>query len=282
MQTSSPILILGGGINGAAVARELALNSIPSCIVDKHDICFGATSKSSRLIHGGLRYLEYADFKLVGESLRERNRLAKNGPQFVKPLRLHIPVGSRFHGFSNAFSRFMNLSRFPALKPVSRWLESSPERGLYVIRTGLKMYDSIAANDQFPAHEVHSVGEAGIPPVDSHKYKWVCSYYDGQMWAVERFVISMLEDTRILLKEKSLEFNVYPHHQVELDQGKVRVLNQQGECVKDWEPSLIINATGAWGDLTLEGLEISSPPSWRDQGLSPVYQESIFKRGHRK
>ena len=60
-----PILILGAGINGAAIAREFLLNGVPVWIVDKGDIASGATSYSSRLIHGGLRYLEHREFDLV-------------------------------------------------------------------------------------------------------------------------------------------------------------------------------------------------------------------------
>ena len=70
-----PVLILGAGINGCAVARELVLNGVPVFVVDSSDIAFGATAKSSRLIHGGVRYLEYGDVGLVAESLQERERL---------------------------------------------------------------------------------------------------------------------------------------------------------------------------------------------------------------
>ena len=93
-----PVLILGAGINGCAVARELALNGVPVWIVDTNDISYGATSRSSRLIHGGLRYLEYGEFRLVRESLAERRRLLDLAPQFVRPLRLFIPVRRRTGG----------------------------------------------------------------------------------------------------------------------------------------------------------------------------------------
>ena len=69
------VLIVGGGINGAGLLRELALNGIDALLVDKADFAAGATSASSRMIHGGLRYLENGEFRLVRESLRERNRL---------------------------------------------------------------------------------------------------------------------------------------------------------------------------------------------------------------
>ncbi len=86
-----PVLILGGGINGSAIARELILRRIPVVLVEPNDIAFGATSRSSRLIHGGLRYLEYGEFQLVRESLHERKWLLRMAPHLVQPLRMHTP-----------------------------------------------------------------------------------------------------------------------------------------------------------------------------------------------
>src|SRR5438094_10599657 len=102
-----PVLILGAGINGAALARELVLNGVPVWVVDTADIAFGATAASSRLIHGGLRYLEYGEFDLVRESLAERTRLLRLAPQYVRPLRLFIPVRNRWTGWGAAVGRFL-------------------------------------------------------------------------------------------------------------------------------------------------------------------------------
>ena len=93
------VLVLGAGINGVAIARELLLNRVPVCLVDRWDIASGTTAYSSRLIHGGLRYLEYGDFSLVRESLDERERLLQLAPQFVQPLQFSFrlsggPAGS--------------------------------------------------------------------------------------------------------------------------------------------------------------------------------------------
>src|SRR5262245_60940435 len=96
--TQVDVLILGAGINGAAAARELVLNGLSVVVVDANDVAFGATSRSSRLIHGGLRYLEHGEIGLVAESLRERAILLRTAPQFVRPLRLHIPVKRRLGG----------------------------------------------------------------------------------------------------------------------------------------------------------------------------------------
>src|SRR5262245_507606 len=102
-----PVLILGAGINGAALARELVLNGVPVWVVDTADIASGATAYSSRLIHGGLRYLEYGEFDLVRESLAERTRLLRLAPQYVRPLRLFIPIENRFGGLWKSARRFL-------------------------------------------------------------------------------------------------------------------------------------------------------------------------------
>src|ERR1700686_5324093 len=105
------VLILGAGINGCSVARELVLNGVGAWIVDAFDIAYGATSRSSRLIHGGLRYLEYGDFRLVRESLVERARLCRLAPHLVEPLRLYIPVARRTGGLLQSAGRFLGLAR---------------------------------------------------------------------------------------------------------------------------------------------------------------------------
>ena len=106
--TERPVLILGGGINGAAAARELVLNGVSVWLVDTADLAFGATAYSSRLIHGGLRYLEFAEFSLVKESLDERARLLRLAPHLVKPLRLFIPVRNSWGGLTQAAIAFIS------------------------------------------------------------------------------------------------------------------------------------------------------------------------------
>ncbi len=73
-QPDVDVLVVGGGINGAGMLRELALNGVRTLLVDRQDFAAGATSASSRMIHGGLRYLENGELRLVRESLRERDR----------------------------------------------------------------------------------------------------------------------------------------------------------------------------------------------------------------
>ena len=81
------LLIAGGGINGCAIAREAALNGWSVLLVEKGDIAGATSSASTKLIHGGLRYLEYYEFGLVAEALRERERLVKAAPHLIRPMR---------------------------------------------------------------------------------------------------------------------------------------------------------------------------------------------------
>jgi glycerol-3-phosphate dehydrogenase len=105
------LVVIGGGMAGAGIARDAALRGYRTLMVERKDFAFGTTSRSSKLIHGGLRYLELFDFGLVRESLRERERLARLAPHLVRPL--------------------------PFLVPVYR----GAKRGMFMIRVGMKLYD---------------------------------------------------------------------------------------------------------------------------------------------
>ncbi len=85
------LLIIGGGINGCAIAREAALNGLSVLLVEKDDLASATSSKSTKLIHGGLRYLEYYEFRLVREALAERERLLAAAPNLIHPLTFVLP-----------------------------------------------------------------------------------------------------------------------------------------------------------------------------------------------
>ena len=91
--TPSPydLLIVGGGINGCAIAREASLLGLSVLLVERDDLAAHTSSASTKLIHGGLRYLEYYEFKLVAEALRERERLVKAAPHIIHPMRFVLP-----------------------------------------------------------------------------------------------------------------------------------------------------------------------------------------------
>ncbi|MBI5761180.1 MAG: glycerol-3-phosphate dehydrogenase/oxidase [Planctomycetales bacterium] len=256
-----PVLILGGGINGAAVARDLLLNNVPVCLVDAHDIASGATSRSSRLIHGGLRYLEYGDFALVRESLVERERLLRLAPQFVQPLRLFIPVRRRFGGLTRAGLKFLGLDRVAWInRLLARFGNTSGDRSLCVTRLGLWLYDLCARSRLLPSSAAQAIGATDVPHVDSHGFRWLCSYSDAQMLHPERFVVALLDDARQIAVSNGTVFRVLNYHRVRLESGRARIVSVDDGTVRhEFEPTLIINATGAAGDRTLEQLPAASP-----------------------
>src|SRR5438034_2277041 len=86
------LIVIGGGINGAGIARDAALRGMSVALLEKNDWASGTTQAPTRLIHGGLRYLEYLEFGLVFESLQEREILLRNAPHLVHPLPFVIPI----------------------------------------------------------------------------------------------------------------------------------------------------------------------------------------------
>src|SRR5512141_2386248 len=124
------VLVIGGGINGIGTFRDLALNGVDVLLVERGDFCSGASSASSHMAHGGIRYLENGEFRLVREAVQERNRLIQNAPHLVKPLPTTIPMFKRFSGLFNAPLKFLRLQDKPS------------ERGSLVIKIGLMMYDA--------------------------------------------------------------------------------------------------------------------------------------------
>lgn len=243
---SEPVVILGGGVNGVAVARELAINGVPVWVVDREDIACGATARSSRLIHGGLRYLEYGEFRLVKESLAERSRLNTLAPHLVHPLPLAIPVARRTGGLWQSVSRF-----------VFGRKGSTKQRGLWLVRSGLAMYDRFVKDANFPSAKTFRVGTPGLPDVDPQRFQWLCRYSDGHMDFPERFVVSMLHDAQAAAHGHGVEFRVLTGCEATLQAGRLQLTDAQG--TQEVSPRLIVNATGAWGDFTLQTLRIPSP-----------------------
>lgn len=252
--SSAPIVILGGGINGAAVARELILNRQDVILVDRADIASGATAYASRLIHGGLRYLEYREVDLVRESLAERERLLRVAPDFVKPLELVIPTETRFGGWRSATANYLGW----------KWLSPRKvsKRGSWIVATGLKMYDRLSQPCSLPGyrtaqkHQTPFGREHGAPA-----YKSFCTYWDAQIVAPERFTIALLRDAAEVAQANGTQFEVLTYHDVYRD-GIDLLLKSQVKSVQSSlqiQPAAIINCAGAWVDEALQGIKVASP-----------------------
>jgi glycerol-3-phosphate dehydrogenase len=253
MSSISPVLILGAGINGAALARELALNGVSVIVVDRRDLSAGTTAYSSRLIHGGLRYLEYGDFDLVRESLSERTRWLRLAPQLVKPLRLFIPLENRWRGFGAALRNFAGIPQRAKQKAPPK------NRGLWTVRAGLWLYDRYARDRSLPRYRVYRLPDAEAPAVDRSKYHWACAYYDAQLRFPERFTLELLVDARRAARQAGVEFQLFTYHRAVPLHDRIEIAPLDGRSASlSVTPAAIVNATGAWVDLTLSELGVPS------------------------
>ncbi|MGL9722982.1 FAD-dependent oxidoreductase [Sodalis sp. (in: enterobacteria)] len=230
-----PVLIVGGGINGISTFRELALQGIPAIIVEQGDWCQAASGALSRMIHGGLRYLETGEFGLVKESVTERDRLLLNAPHYVAPLRTTVPIDSWGGGLVNAGKRFLRLGEKPA------------RRGALIIKTGLTLYDLYTRQSgTMPRHQLNGLGATrrrwpGFAP-------WIrCSatYYDAWITAPERLGVELLEDSR-RANPQALALNYLSVEGTDGVQLTLRdALSQETFTLR---PHIVVNATGAWVD----------------------------------
>lgn len=245
------VVILGAGINGAALARELVLNGLSVVVVDADDIAAGTTRWSTRLVHGGLRYLEYGELALVRESLAERNRLLRLAPHLVRPLGFVVPVQGWFGGLASAAARILG---FEAC--ARRWAGGRGRGGL-TVACGLWLYDLLSTGSGWPRRCLVRGGEPGMPAVDAARYPLAGVYDDAQMVFPERFTVELLVDARTIAAEKQVFLGIFTRRTAHLEaDGRLRVASVAGGNREQGRelvlvPRAIVNATGAWVDRTL-------------------------------
>src|SRR5215218_2364009 len=160
------LIVIGAGINGAGIARDAALRGLRVLVLDKGDIAGGTTSWSTRLIHGGLRYLEHGEVGLVRESLRERERLLHIAPHLVRPL--------------------------PLLLPIYR----GDQRGRLLIRAGMVAYDVLSLNKSLPGHRMldRTAALALAPGLAESGLLGAALFHDAQVEYAERLALENVLD----------------------------------------------------------------------------------------
>ena len=178
------VLIVGAGINGIGTFRDLALNGVDVLLVDRADFCSGASAASSHMAHGGIRYLENGEFRLVREAVQERNRMIQNAPHLVKPLPTTVPMFKIFSGLFNAPLKFL------------RWLDKPSERGSVVIKIGLMFYDAFTGKQRtVPRHQFQN-RKASLARWNKLNPKIIntATYYDGAILQPERLGLELVLD----------------------------------------------------------------------------------------
>jgi glycerol-3-phosphate dehydrogenase len=236
VKTKSPtVLIIGAGINGAGTFRDLALNGVDVLLIDRGDFCSGASAASSHMAHGGIRYLENGEFRLVREAVQERNRMIENAPHIVRPLPTTIPIFKFWSGLLNAPLKFLG------------WLDRPSERGAFIIKVGLMLYDAYTRTQgTVPPHRFEGqVASHQRFPQLHPDVRYTATYYDGSILNPERYAIELILDAEAEGPHaRALNYvsfaGVEGNTVVLQDELNLQTLNLQ--------PKLIINAAGPWID----------------------------------
>jgi len=213
------VVIIGGGINGAGLARELALRGVSVALVEKGDYGCGTSSASTKLIHGGLRYLENFDLRLVFEACRERHLLQKIAPHLVRPLRFYVPV------------------------------YDGDKRPLWMVRAGMLLYDLLAMFRNTRMHGMLSADRAvrREPALRRDGLQGVAVYWDCRM-----------DDARLCLENviAAAEAGAVVTNYVEVTgfakkSGRltgVELLDRENGQPYLAEADVVVNMTGPWLD----------------------------------
>jgi len=218
------LVIVGGGINGAGIARDAALRGLRVILLEKNDFGSGTTSWSSRLIHGGLRYLEYAEIPLVYESLHERGYLRKIASHLVNRIRINIPIYDR------------------------------SKRGPFLIRLGMLAYDLLSFRKTLPRHRMLSRDELlqEEPGLSAEGLRGGAQYYDAQVTFAERLVLENIiaaEQAGAIVKNYCIVDMIGLEDSTSINVAYVDKESDEKSRVKC---RLLINASGPWVDRVLQ------------------------------
>lgn len=238
LRSHSPtVLIVGGGINGVGTFRDLALQGIDTLLVERSDFCSGASGASSRMAHGGIRYLENGEFRLVREAVQERNRMIQNAPTLVQPLPTTIPIFKVFSGLLNAPLKFLGL------------LDKPSERGAFIIKVGLIFYDAFTGRQRAVPRHVFDGKARSLKkyPRLNPDIAFTATYYDGIILSPERLTLQLVMDAE---KEGDHAQALNYVSLIGVDGDTVTLRDEVTGITVDVHPKLIVNAAGPWIDAS--------------------------------
>jgi glycerol-3-phosphate dehydrogenase len=227
------VLILGAGINGAGLFRDLCEQGISCVIADKGDFGGGTSAAPSRLIHGGIKYLETGELRLVAQSTLERNLLLRNAPHLVRPLPTVIPIFSWLRGVPAALRTLLGSATAPR------------SRGAVLMKTGLAMYDFYGRRHRvMPRHQLWSKKRALREiPLLTPRIVAAGQYYDATVTLPERLVWELLADG-MGANPASTAWNYAML--AGTDGAVVHLATPDGP--QALRPRLVVNAAGPWID----------------------------------
>ena len=233
------LFIIGGGINGAGIARDAAGRGLSVCLADKGEIGGATSSWSTKLIHGGLRYLENYEFKLVRESLKEREIVYKIAKHISRPIPFIIPHTDK-------------------IRPA--WL----------IKFGLFLYDNLGGKTNIPKSKTYDLVKK-FPNILKEKYKTGFQYFDIQIDDKKLTKLNAKDAKRN--KAKILEYNKVKKAEIIGNEWIISL--EKGEKVKS---KILINASGPWINETLnKNIKIKSKKKIRLVKGSHIITKKLYK-----
>ena len=222
------MVVIGGGVIGTGVARDAALRGIKTLLLEKEDFAYGTTSRSTRLIHGGLRYLSHLDFKLVSQDLRERETLLKIAPNLVKPMAFLLP-----------------------LTTLSQHV---------VMGAGMRLYDVLSHDKSVPSYKHFSKRRTleMEPGLKIQGLKGSYQFYDCQVAFPERMcidnAISASGQGAVLVNHA----RVVGIEKLGNAIDKVRIKDGLSRATCEVKASVVVNVAGHWSN-EIQGMAIGSP-----------------------
>ncbi|NHT74432.1 glycerol-3-phosphate dehydrogenase/oxidase [Rhizobiaceae bacterium CRRU44] len=229
------VVIIGAGVNGAGLFRDLCAQGLTCLILDKSDYGSGTSAAPSRLIHGGLKYLETGELRLVAQSTYERNLLLRNAPHYVKPLATVIPIFSWTKGVWSAVRTLFGAKGTPR------------SRGALLIKTGLSMYDAYGARQRVMPRHTMAGKAASLRSLPALTPRIVATgtYYDATVTHPERLVAELVRDG-LAASPTSAAVN---HARLESRAGDTLIISSllDGAQLRV-KPKLVVNAGGPWID----------------------------------
>jgi glycerol-3-phosphate dehydrogenase len=230
-RTEFDVAVIGGGMIGTGVARDAAMRGLKTILFEKEDFCYGTSGRSSRMIHGGLRYLANYDLGLVREGLREREILLRLAPHLVHPLKFLIPI---YGGFLHKMK----------------------------LKIGMILYDLLSYDKSLPSHK--SLNKAQVletePALADNGLRGAYVYYDSQIALTERLcmenVVSAQSHGALLLNHaKAVEL---------VKQGDavsgVKVEDMLSDKTAQFRSRLVVNVGGPWLDEVVRGVRRAKQP----------------------
>ncbi|OEC94150.1 MULTISPECIES: glycerol-3-phosphate dehydrogenase/oxidase [unclassified Rhizobium] len=228
------VVILGAGVNGAGLFRDLSLQGINCLLVDKSDFGSGTSAAPSRLIHGGLKYLETGEFGLVAQSALERNLLLRNAPHCVEALPTFVPIFSWTRGI------------WAALRTLTGSTTAPRSRGALLIKIGLALYDFFGSRNRVMPRHRFLLKRRALKEMPHVTPEIVAGgiYYDAKISRPERLVYELVSDG---LEANKASLAANSTRLVSAADGVLTFQRADGYVFLA-KPKLVVNAAGPWID----------------------------------